>query len=379
MLVTILLLLFTLLYLGLICSYLYAWQRIPLVREGFPGQEKTVSIVIAARNEGLVIGACIRSLLQQNYPSHLLEFVIVDDDSTDNTAMVINGFSDKRIRYFRLAAPEEGQTVYSYKKRALTAGIANATGEWILTTDADCICPQDWVLSIAAQFDQQNVVMLVAPVRFLCSGSLLESFQQFDFMTMQGITAAVRYLDWGVMCNGANLAFQKKAFEAVEGYKGVDHIASGDDYLLMLKMRQQFPGQIAYVKSPDAAVDTAPQPSWPAFVQQRLRWASKSGKYADPAMGLQLSLVFGFNFLLLFSLFFAGVEQYLLIVWSICLLLKIAIELLFLKRIDRVYPIRASLFYFPLLQPIHIIYIILIGLTSRFLKFQWKDRTVQAQ
>lgn len=43
------------------------------------------------------------------------------------------------------------------------------------------------------------------------------------------------------MCNGANLAYERKAFNEVNGFAGVDHIASGDDMLLMHKIGKQYP------------------------------------------------------------------------------------------------------------------------------------------
>ena len=42
------------------------------------------------------------------------------------------------------------------------------------------------------------------------------------------------------MCNGANLAYERKAFFEVNGFTGIDHIASGDDMLLMQKIAQRF-------------------------------------------------------------------------------------------------------------------------------------------
>ena len=64
-----------------------------------------------------------------------------------------------------------------------------------------------------------------------------------DFMVLQGITGAAVYKKKMSMCNGANLAYEKKAFYEVNGFAGIDHIASGDDMLLMHKIWKQYPGQ----------------------------------------------------------------------------------------------------------------------------------------
>ena len=64
-------------------------------------------------------------------------------------------------------------------------------------------------------------------------------FQSLDFLSLQGITAASVFSRFHTMCNGANLAYEKKAFEEVSGFAGIDQIASGDDMLLMHKIYLQ--------------------------------------------------------------------------------------------------------------------------------------------
>jgi len=59
-------------------------------------------------------------------------------------------------------------------------------------------------------------------------------------MSLQGITAAAVGAGSHAMCNGANLAYLKSAFYEVGQFKGIDHIASGDDMLLMHKMKNNF-------------------------------------------------------------------------------------------------------------------------------------------
>ncbi len=58
------------------------------------------------------------------------------------------------------------------------------------------------------------------------------------------------------MCNGANLAYERKVFYEVNGFTGIDHIASGDDMLLMQKIAQRFPGKISYLLSKESIVTT---------------------------------------------------------------------------------------------------------------------------
>ncbi len=182
---------------------------------------------------------------------------------------------------YLMVKASEARTQLSNKKKALEIAIGEARGELIITTDADCIVPPGWLRHITGLYEEEQAVFIAAPVSFTPGDSqgtknTLYYFQSLDFMTMQGITAASVRMNLGSMCNGANLAFSKAAFDTVGGYKGIDHIASGDDMLLMHKMQQHYPGRTRYLKSEAAIVATAAQPGWRDFLNQRIRWSSKA-------------------------------------------------------------------------------------------------------
>lgn len=363
------------LYAILMVVYRTGWTRQESfhMQPGYQPQTK-ISVIVPARNEEYHIADCIRSLLAQDYPAALLEIIVVDDHSTDRTAEIIESFSS--VNYVDLGKHIKGD-VSSYKKLALATGIAGAQGELIVTTDADCTAGTQWLKHIAAIYERDKPVMIVAPVDFACGSSTVQLFQSLDFMSMQGITAASLQLKLGNMCNGANLAFQRAAFDRVGGYKGVDHIASGDDYLLMMKLNKAYPDAISYLKSPEAIVYTPPQPDWKSFLQQRIRWASKSGKYDDKKMTAVLSFVYLFNLsfllMLIVSLFHPGYGAYLLVM----LVLKIVAELFYLYPVAGFFNKRKQLWLFPLLQPLHIVYIVIAGLLGFTGNYQWKGRSVK--
>lgn len=337
-----------------------------------------ISIVIPARNEEHNIAACVRSALQQNYPAHLLEVIVVDDHSTDRTADIVNAIDDRRVKCIRLAEHvKQSDDIIAFKKLALSVGIEQSHGELIVTTDADCYAGTDWIRTIAAIYEQQRPVMIVAPVDFTTNASVVQIFQSIDFMSMQGITAAAHRLNMGNMSNGANLAFSKEAYRSVDGYKGIDHLASGDDYLLMMKLKQKFPDGITYLGSQEAIVHTAPQPNWSSFLQQRIRWASKSGKYNDNTLTSVLLLVYLYNFSFL-ALAITGVvnTRYWLVALAM-LLLKVVAELYYLLPVARFFHKRSQLIYYPLLQPLHILYIISAGFLGFFGVYSWKGRKVK--
>lgn len=181
------------------------------------------------------------------------------------------------------------------------------------------------------------------------------------------------------MCNGANLAYTRRAFDAVNGFKGIDNIASGDDMLLMHKIALQFPGGIAYLKSPEVIVQTAPVNTVKEFFNQRIRWASKADRYDDKRITWVLLLVYVFNLLLLIlpilSLLMA--DWYLFTYWILFLFLKTITELFFLSPVAKFFNNERLLFAFPLAQPFHIIYTVIAGWLGKFGSYKWKDRNVK--
>lgn len=369
----------TLSYVVLMLVYWFGWnmQSKFVLKQGFTPRTR-VSIIIPARNEEGTISACIRSILKNDYPSELLEIIVIDDHSEDNTAAIVRNHALPNVKCLPMADYlKKGEELNAYKKKAIEIGIANSSGELIITTDADCIAPKEWLNHIAARYEEDHPAMIVGPVAFSNNGSMVERFQDIDFMSMQGITAAAHRLGLGNMSNGANLAFSRSAFLQVNGYQGIDHLASGDDFLLMVKMKKAFPDKIAYLKTRQAVVTTAPQPDWGSLLQQRIRWASKSGKYNDPKLTLILLLVYLFNLLFL-VLFIAGLSDinYLILLAGI-FLIKTVVEAFYLFPVAIFFRKTEQLLLFPLLQPFHILYVITAGFLGFIGVYKWKGRRVK--
>jgi len=362
-----------LLYVVLMLLYRKGWkeQEEFILTTGYTPKTK-ISIIIPARNEEDNIGKCLEAILQQDYPKDLFEVIVVDDHSTDNTVGVISAYTKSaNVKCIKLADyPTE--KIVAYKKKALSIGISNSDGELIITTDADCCMDKLWLRHIAAKYEQDNPIMIVAPVDFTSNNSFVQIFQSLDFMSMQGITVASNKLGLGNMSNGANLAFTRNAYVAVDGYNGIDHLASGDDYLLMMKLKKKHPSQISYLKTKEAIVRTLPQPTWGSFLQQRIRWASKSGKYNDSRLTMILMLVYLVNL----SLFLLAVACNFVFVIEL-LAAKTIAELYYLYPVAGFFNKRRQLLAFPLLQPLHVVYIVLAGFLGFVGVYKWKGRIVR--
>ncbi len=358
------------LYSLLVIYYWLAWISVPEYSASSTTGIK-ISVIIPARNEEKNIGALINALQKQTYPKELSEVIIVDDNSSDQTADIIRRYPDIKL----IQLKEEG--INSYKKKAIETGIAAASGELIVATDADCSFSPEWLQTIAGFYSKKNAVFVAAPVSINCNSSLLQTFQAMDFMILQAITGATVSKKKLSMCNGANIAYSKKAFDEVGGFSGIDNIASGDDMLLMHKIWKRYPDNVSYLKSKEAIAITEPQRTWKEFFNQRIRWASKANRYEDKRFFPLLLLVYLFNlsFLVLaIAGFFCNVYWlYLAGLW----VAKTLVEFPLLWSAAVFFNKRWALKLFFFFQPLHIIYTIISGLFGQFGKYEWKGRSVK--
>lgn len=189
------------------------------------------------------------------------------------------------------------------------------------------------------------------------------------------------------MCNGANLAYSRNAFNEVNGFKGINDIASGDDMLLMHKIYRQYPDGIKYLQSEEVIVHTAPMHNWKDFLNQRIRWASKADKYDDKRIFAVLLLVYLFNLLLVLlpitALFYnpmlsiINCQISIVNFWLLLIALKTITELFFLYPVSVFFQKQRLLWLFPIAQPFHIVYTVIAGWLGKFGTYRWKERKVK--
>lgn len=370
----------TVMYAVILLAYRFWFGRMRLfqlnqIEQVRPEQSATqFTVIIPARNEAANIKACVDSILNQDYPVDAFEIIVIDDFSEDDTAFIVQALSQQhpQLRLLKLADHcKEGETL-AYKKKAIEIAVAVAKGDWILTTDADCIVPTRWLLLYNAYIHQHQPCFVAAPVMFIKTAGILNQFQVLDFLALQGITAAAVVAGKHSMSNGANLGFEKTAFIAVGGYQGVDHIASGDDMFLMHKMKQTLHKPVGYLFHPDAIVLTAAMDTWKGFIMQRIRWASKARYYDDRSITMVLTVVYFFN-LSFICLAWMGSWSTLII----ALAFKTFFELFFLDPVAKFFKMQPELKYFVFYQPIHIVYNIAAGLFGQLKTYYWKGRKVK--
>ena len=324
------------------------------------------SIVIPFRNEEENLPALLNSIAQLNYPTHLFEILLINDESTDQSVGIIKQFENSDLSLNLKILNNERKTG-SPKKDALSLAINNSSNEWIVTTDADCIIPSNWLLLYEQQIRMSTASFIAGPVCFLeGSNYFLNAFQKLDFLSLQGATIGSFGLRQPFMCNGANIAFKKSEFLKHSGYAGNTEIASGDDLFLMQKFIQDNPKKVIYLKSEEAIIQTQQQKSWSDLFEQRKRWAAKASAYKN-WFGILVSwLVFLGNLAFIVNLFYSQTYDFLIskIIVDFILISKAAI---FCKQEN----VLKSYILCALVYPF---FTVLIAICSQLSSYTWKER-----
>jgi cellulose synthase/poly-beta-1,6-N-acetylglucosamine synthase-like glycosyltransferase len=367
-------------YGALIVTYQRSWKAIPVFVPALTDAAVTrICVLIPARNEEKNIVDCLRSLSQQTYPKDRFEVIVLDDHSTDGTAAAVSAFAGGglRVSCLRMADVSQSEAVSAHKKFAIETGVRASKGELIVTTDADCTFHTGWLAALAACYEEKGAKFIAAPVRIAARNrSLLSILQVLDFLTLQGITGAAVHKGFHSMCNGANLAYSKEAFDAVDGFRGIDSIPSGDDMFLMHKIWLRYPSKTFFLKSREAIVTTAAETTWKRFVNQRIRWASKADRYDDKRIFWVLLLVYLLNVLFIALPLGAIWNFWWLWLFLILLVVKTMVEYPFVREVAVFFGQGDLMVYFAPLQPLHICYTVVIGWLGKFGSYQWKDRKI---
>lgn len=336
--------------------------------------DEFISVLVPFRNEEKNILRVLQSLESQNYPEDKFEVIFIDDNSTDNSKKILEENLSKKN--FKVLSVPSKFSDKAHKKRAIRFGIENSKGEIIVSTDADCIHPQNWLRTLVSYFEDKTG-FISGPVKFIDQDTLFSKLQSLEFAGLVITGAGLIGSNYPVICNAANIAYRRKVFEDVGGFALQMDLSSGDDELLMQKVFRDTNYKIQFVPEADAIVETEPNESLKQFYQQRKRWASKGLFYKNRLLITKLILIYLF-YLSLFLQPLIGflIDYRFFIPFVLSILSKIFIEYLILKKgLKLIFNQNISKVFF-LAEIFHIPYIIIAGLSGVFGNYKWKDRHI---
>lgn len=362
-----------LIYSGLILYYTLCFYRKGHKTESqhASGLMPAVSVVIPLRNEAHHIPELVQSLSRQIYPADRLEFIWVNDHSTDNTMEVLQSELQKQACPFCCYTISLNEGEYG-KRQALLQGINRANYEIIATIDGDCMVAPLWISTMVHKQSQQNSAMVMGPVLLKHQQSFLSKFMALEQLSLTATAAASTWAGDPILCSGANLVFYKTDFLTYV-HKYAPPVPAGDDIFFMLYLKKN-KRRIDYLVSKDTMVTTEAPPSLSQFLNQRIRWVSKSRYYSDPSIimvALTVAMANASLVMLLIGAIFSPAARQL---WWIGMLIKVTIDFPLLFGAARCYGQQKIIRIYPVAQLIYPIFVTYASIYGNFGKYSWKQR-----
>ena len=332
-----------------------------------------VSIIVVARNEEDNILNLLECINKQNYPKELIELIVVDDCSEDSTCSLVERYSQKAQFRIELLSLKHKPQSEQNKKSGIAYAIDNANGDWVICTDADCVMSSNWVKSFISYRQKTLAKLIIGPVQIIDNNSLLSKFQALDFTAMQAFTACSASMKRAMLCNGANLAYEKDLFIELNPYK--NKVISGDDMFLLHEAQKKYPESIYYLACRDSIVKTNACKTLLEFFNQRIRWGGKV-KYFGHKMTVQvmLQLFLSNSSIVCFLIMGVLYSKIYLLFFLLFFYIKMLIDKSFMTPFIKFFRQSHLLSLFLTAQFIHLFYMFIMGLLSNVLPYRWKGR-----
>ena len=220
-----------------------------------------ISIIIPTKNNGDILGRCLSSIEELDWPEDQLEIIIVDGHSTDDTTEIAKEYGS-RVIY------EDVGT----RGGACNIGVQSAKGEFIVFTDADCVVPEDWLKNLIKHFNSEDVACVGGPnitpeddTNFAkCVGEVLLFLSKPGSRYGLDVDEVVETFH----NSGCNVAYRKSAIEEVGWFN--EFLITCEDEELDYRILKKGYG-ILY--TPDAKVNHYRRPTLKGFLKQAYRYA----------------------------------------------------------------------------------------------------------
>ncbi len=268
----------------------------------------TVSILIPAHNEALVIGDTLEAMCRLSYPIDRYEVIVINDNSSDDTGKIVERYVEKYsfIKAIHTVPPLGGKG----KSRALNLGLKQAIGEVICVYDADNIPDSDAIYWLTAGLaNDLKAGAVVGKFRVInATRNFLTRLINIETISFQWLAQAGRWF-WFKMATipGTNFAIRRSILDELGGW---DEKALSEDTELSFRVYNLgyhirfFPSAVTWEQEPE---------SWTVWWKQRTRWA-RGNLYVITKFVIQFYrlknkkvLIDLFYFFFTYLLFFFGV------------------------------------------------------------------------
>jgi len=217
------------------------------------------SILVPAYNEEQSIASCLNSLISVAYDDK--EIIVIDDASTDRTVQTVEKFLGKDVILVR-------REWNGGRAAALNSGLQRATGDVIITTDADTVVPSDWLQRFKSCFEQQGVVAVGGAYQaYNKDNSLVNATSILD----QILNGVFRKSLVPNKLSGVNSAILRKVLLDLGGFN--ENSWWSEDSELGWNLKRT--GKVVY--DPDNVVNTTYPDTWSGIRKRKFYWGYAMG------------------------------------------------------------------------------------------------------
>ncbi|MEJ2544672.1 MAG: glycosyltransferase, partial [Calditrichaceae bacterium] len=205
-----------------------------------------ISVVVCAHNEQKNLPHCIDLLSAQSYDKDKVEFIMVNDRSTDKTADIIDAICKKDDRFIKINISDRIPE-FAPKKRAIDTAVKKAKGEIILLTDSDGRPGPNWIREMGSYYTpDKDMVVGYAPYKVKPANHISKQVLSLEYLSIAAIAAASTGIGYPLTCVGTNMSYRKKVYEEIGGFGEFNAHISGDDDLFLTRVREHKKYKIHY-------------------------------------------------------------------------------------------------------------------------------------
>jgi cellulose synthase/poly-beta-1,6-N-acetylglucosamine synthase-like glycosyltransferase len=365
---------------ALMFGFFLEWIRDRRIcNSGGTEQLPKISVIIPIHNEGRRMGGLLKSLLEQDFPA---EIIFVDDRSDDESPAMLAQFvrdaAARGMNNCRIITLKENPGP-NRKQYALSRGIAESDGEYLLFTDGDCEVPSGWIRAMSRRMADPKIGAIIGPVFKKREGkSFFSLYQCYDHAVRYNYLAGAIGLGAAGGGFGNNIIISRKALDEAGGYDAIPP-SSTEDAALVSQLRSQGKYKVRAIALPDAAVETEAEKTWRGFISQTLRWNNGGLFSPDPTTRFNynlLMLVISTGILAIpFLPFFPGLWPLPAGVFIVMIENTIAIFGLFRTKLPSGGPLLKAAYFLTLLfTPVYFTLMTIMGYCR--IKMKWKEEII---
>jgi cellulose synthase/poly-beta-1,6-N-acetylglucosamine synthase-like glycosyltransferase len=238
-----------------------------------------VAVIVPIYNGEADLPDLLQCLRSQSYPSDRVEYLLVDNNSSDRTSLILeNAVQEAKLQGINLKHLTETTVQSSYKAR--NTGIRNSNSEILAFTDADCRPQKDWLKSLVEPFIQSEIGIVVGEIEGLPGNSLLEKYSSNHQVLSQKFVLDHPFCPYG---QTANLAIRKELLTRVGLFR--PYLTTGGDADLCWRILRETDVKIEFV--PEAIIYHRHRSNLKDFRSQWRRYG-KSNRYLHELYGVDL-------------------------------------------------------------------------------------------